>query len=209
MKKKLLLIGGGGHCHSVIDSILSAGEYEELGIVDCAVDGYLDVPVVGNDGDIPRLIREGWTEGFITVGCIGDVKKRKSLYQMAKLFGLSVPCIIDPTAVIAKQVLLGEGVYIGKRAVINTGSSVGECSIVNTGSIIEHDCGIGSFVHLSPGSVLCGQVEVGDDSHIGAGSVIKQMIKVGKGALIGAGSVVVSDIPANVKAYGNPCRVVE
>ena len=31
---------------------------------------------------------------------------------------------------------------------------------------------------------------------------------VGKSVLIGAGSIVVKDIPDNVKAYGNPCKVI-
>ena len=34
MGNKLLLIGGGGHCHSVLDSIISSGKYDEIGIID-------------------------------------------------------------------------------------------------------------------------------------------------------------------------------
>ena len=50
---------------------------------------------------------------------------------------------------------------------------------------------------------------VGNDSHVGAGSVVRQQINIGNDVLIGAGSVVVKDIPDNVKAFGNPCKVVE
>ena len=36
-----------------------------------------------------------------------------------------------------------------------------------------------------------------------------QCLNIGKNCMIGAGSVVVKDIPDGVKAYGNPCRVVD
>ena len=44
---------------------------------------------------------------------------------------------------------------------------------------------------------------------MGAGSSVIQQVKIGESSIIGAGSVVVKDIPSMVKAYGNPCRVVE
>ncbi len=208
MKKKILLIGGGSHCHSVLDAILASDLYDEIGIVDNVVSSYLGVPVIGNDDDIPTLFKAGWTYGFITVGSVGDTKIRRRLYKMVKMHGFKVPSVIDATAIIGQGVHIEDGVFIGKRAVINAGSSIGACAIINTGAIIEHDCEIGAFSHISPGTILCGQVKIGDDSHVGAGSVVKQMIEIGDNALIGAGSVVVKNIPDNVKAYGNPCKVV-
>ena len=43
---------------------------------------------------------------------------------------------------------------------------------------------------------------------IGAGAIILPGIEIGENSLIGAGSVVTKNIPANVVAWGNPCRVV-
>ncbi len=207
--KKLLLIGGGGHCHSVLDAILAKGIYNQIGIVDNVESSYLGISVIGNDEDIPTLIQSGWTDAFITVGSVGDTKIRRHLYELIKNHGLEVPTIIDPTAIIGQDVEIEEGVFVGKRAIINAGSFVGACAIINTGAILEHDCEIGAFSHISPGTTLCGQVKVGKDSHVGAGSVVKQSIEIGDKALIGAGSVVVKNVPNDVKAYGNPCKVVE
>lgn len=207
--KKLLLIGGGGHCHSVLDAAISAGIYEEIGIVDNMNCTYLGIPVIGTDDNIPTLIKTGWTDAFISVGSIGDTRIRRRLYEMVKHYGLNVPTIIDPSAVVGNGVVIQEGVFIGKRAVINAGCYIGACSIINTGAIVEHDCNIGEFSHISPGTTLCGQVKVGHDSHVGAGSVVKQLVEIGDKVLIGAGSTILKDIPDNVKAYGNPCRVVE
>jgi len=208
MGKRLLLIGGGGHCHSVLDSVLSLNKYEGVGIIDSIDSPYLDIPVIGIDEDIPELFSEGWTDAFITVGSVGSTDIRRRLYKMVKEIGLSVPSIIDPTAMIGRGVTIGEGSFVGKRAVVNAGSSVGTCAIINTGAIVEHDCNVGDFSHISPGTVLCGQVSIGNDSHVGAGSTVKQLIEIGENSLIGAGSIVVKDIPSNVKAFGNPCKVV-
>lgn len=81
--------------------------------------------------------------------------------------------------------------------------------IINTGAIVEHDCTIGNFVHVSPGCTLCGSVAVGENTHVGAGSVVRQQVQIGRNCLIGAGSVVVSSIPDGAEAYGNPCKVVK
>ena len=209
MERKLLLIGGGGHCRSVIDSILNLGIYTDLGIVDRENASALEIPVVGADEDLPDLIRAGWTEAFITVGSVGDPRLRRRLYRMVTELGLHVPAIVDPTAVIARGTNVQAGSYVGKRAIVNSNAKLGVCTIVNTGAIVEHDCTIGDFAHISPGAVLCGQVSVGEDAHVGAGSVVRQQLSIGRHALIGMGSVVTKNIPDNVTAYGNPCRVVK
>ena len=51
-------------------------------------------------------------------------------------------------------------------------------------------------------------VHIGKNVWIGAGVVIVPGITIGNDSVIGAGSVVVKDIPANVVAVGNPCRVL-
>ena len=51
-------------------------------------------------------------------------------------------------------------------------------------------------------------VTIGDNCWIGANSVICPGVTIGENTVIGAGSVVTKDIPANVVAAGNPCRVI-
>ncbi|MCA0936535.1 sugar O-acetyltransferase [Vibrio alginolyticus] len=51
-------------------------------------------------------------------------------------------------------------------------------------------------------------VTIGNNVWVGANSVILPGITVGENSVIGAGSVVTKDIPANVVAVGNPCRVL-
>lgn len=50
-------------------------------------------------------------------------------------------------------------------------------------------------------------VHIGNCVWIGANTVIVPGVSIGDNSIIGAGSVVTKDIPANVIAYGNPCKV--
>lgn len=51
-------------------------------------------------------------------------------------------------------------------------------------------------------------VVIEDDVWIGSGVIILPGVTIGKGCVIGAGAIVTKDIPANVIAVGNPCRVL-
>ena len=51
-------------------------------------------------------------------------------------------------------------------------------------------------------------VHIGENVWVGTGTVIVQGVNIGNNSVIGAGSVVVKDIPENVVAVGNPCRVL-
>jgi len=52
-------------------------------------------------------------------------------------------------------------------------------------------------------------ITVGDNVWFGGNVVVLGDVKIGDNVVIGAGSVVVKDIPSNVVAVGNPCRVVK
>lgn len=211
MTEKIVLIGGGGHCKSVIDSILACGKYEIEGIVDVpSSKGKVvsSITVMGNDNDLEDIFKAGVKYAFITNGSIGNCSIRLKLYNLAKKIGYVFPTIIDPSAIIAKNVVIGEGTFIGKKAIINSCSQIGDMAIVNTGSIIEHDCIIGGFAHIAPGATLSGGVTVGNYTHIGTGCVVIQGINIGSETIIGAGSLVVSNMKSNIKAYGVPCREV-
>lgn len=52
-------------------------------------------------------------------------------------------------------------------------------------------------------------VKIGNDVWIGGRAVILPGVTIGENSVIGAGSVVTRDIPANVVAVGNPCRVIK
>jgi sugar O-acyltransferase (sialic acid O-acetyltransferase NeuD family) len=208
---KILLIGGGGHCRSVLDSLLESKQYSEIGIIDKKENigqETMGVRYIGTDDNLQDLFQNGFSSAFVSLGSIGDPSVRIRLYKKIMETGFSIPVIYDVTAAISKNAVISEGVYIGKNAVVNAGTSIGSGAIINTGAIIEHDCQIGEFVHIASGAVLGGNVTIKDHTHIGSGSVIKQGITVGKNSIIGMGSVVLKNTGNHITAYGNPCREV-
>jgi sugar O-acyltransferase (sialic acid O-acetyltransferase NeuD family) len=211
MIKRLLLIGGGGHCKSVLDSLLAREYYTEIGIIDHKENrgkAVLGIPIIGSDSDLEDLYSRGYTYAFVTLGSIGNSAPRVKLFAELKRIGFEIPYIVDSTAIISRNVFLEKGVYVGKNAVINADAAIGKGAIINTAAIIEHDCQIGAFVHIAPGSVLCGQVQIGAYTHIGAKSVVKQQVKIGANTMIGMGSLVLRNVPEDIVAFGNPCKEV-
>lgn len=212
MNKRILLIGGGGHCKSVLDSLLELNEYAEIGIIDKRENlGKLvmGVPVVGFDDDLPTLFREGYGYAFVTIGSIGNPTLRIKLFNIISEIGYKIPVIIDDSAKVSKHARIEQGVFLGKQTVINAGALIQKGSIINSGSIVEHDCKIGAFAHIAPGAVLGGEVVVGENSHIGSNVTVKQQIHIGSNSIIGMGSVVLQNIDSHTIAYGNPCKEVK
>ena len=205
MDNKLVLLGGGGHCAVVIDSI-DRHMYERIVIVDKRQDvaEISGVPVVGDDLMLEALYQQGYRNAFISMSTIHQT----NLYDTVKQLGYRFISIIDVSAVVSKSARIGEGVYIGKNAVVNADSVIGNCTIINSGAIVEHHCQIGNFSHIAPGAVLCGTVCVGDHTHIGAASCVRQNLSIGHNSIVGMGSVVTKNIPDHVTSYGNPCRTV-
>lgn len=212
MSKRILLIGGGGHCKSVLDSLLELNEYAKIGVVDKKENlgkSVMGVPVVGCDDDLPTLFRDGYGYAFVTVGSIGNPTLRIKLFNMLSEIGYEIPTIIDGSAKVSKYAKIEQGVFIGKQTIVNTGVQIQKGAIINSGSIVEHDCQIGAFSHIAPGAVLGGEVVVGENSHVGLNSTVKQQIHIGSNSIIGMGSVVIRSIDHDTMAYGNPCTEVK
>lgn len=202
----IILLGIGGHAHSVVDSIEQSGKYRIIGFLDTKQNQgvkYRNYQVIGTDDMLESLYHKGIRNVFITVGYLGEGEVREKLYRILKKIGYKLPNIIDKTAILANDIQLGEGNFIGKRAVVNANVSIGNMCIINTGAIVEHDCCIGDMAHIAVGTVLCGHASVGSRSFIGASSVVRQEITIGKNVLIGAGTIVTKDIKDNTEKYGS------
>lgn len=211
MKEDLILIGGGGHWESIIDTIRGQDKYGIAGIIDSfkkvgsEVQG---VKVIGRDEDLTACFTRGIRHAVIAVGSVGNPGPRRKLYRLCKDIGYEFPNIIDKSSVLSQTLIMGEGNFIGKGVLINTGVTLGNGTIINTGAILEHGCRIEDFVHIAPGSVLCGNVQVKANAHIGAHSTILQGVTIGSDTMIGAGSLVIKNISSKTLAYGSPAKEV-
>lgn len=196
----IILLGFGGHAKSVIDCIERQGKYRIIGFLDKEERGkisYRGYEVVGEDDDLPRFYDQGIRNAFVTVGFLGQSTVRNRLYDKLKQIGFRLPNIIDPSAVVAGDAVLGEGNFIGKLVMLNADVKIGSMCIINSGAMIEHECRVGDFSHVSVGTVLCGEVTVGRETFVGAGSTLIQGITVGDHCIVAAGTT----LRKNVKDY--------
>ena len=211
MKNTILLIGAGGHCRVIIDTIQNRKSFKIAGIIDIKEkigEKVCGVPVIGTDEDLHKIFKNGCKQCFISIGSVGNPGLRIKLYKKVKKIGFNLPLIVHPSAIVSESTKIGCGTFLGAGVIINSGTVVGENCIINTGAIIDHDCLIEDNVHMAPGTVLSGGVKIGECTHIGVGSSVLQYLKIGKRSLIGAGSIVTKEIPNDVVAYGNPCRII-
>ncbi len=191
--EKIIVLGKGGHAGSLVDVLERENIYEIAGYVinECEKKTSCDhYPIIGNDTDLERIFQSGIKNAALGIGFLGKSDLRERVWGILKKIGFMLPVICDPSAILAQNVQIEEGSFIGKRAVVNTNAYIGKMCIINTGAIIEHDCKVEDFSHISVGSVLCGNVQVGKSVLVGANATVIQGITIGDHCIIGAGTTV-------------------
>lgn len=205
MKRPLILIGGGGHCKSVIEVAESTG-YEIKGILDMPDEVGKEVlpghKVIGTDDEIPQYVEE--CDFIITVGFIKNPALRIKLYNKVKAPGGRLATIIASTAHVSKYAELGEGTVIMHQAFVNAGAKIGDNCIINTFVNIEHDAEVGNQCHISTGTMVNGECKIGENCFIGSQSVCANCIEIASDIIVGAGSVVRKSIRVKGIYAGNP-----
>lgn len=204
MNKNLILIGGGGHCKSVIEVAESAG-YTILGILDRPEEvgkKVLAYEVIGVDEDIPHYVDKA--EFVITVGFIKNPALRIKLYNKVLEAGGKLAILIASTAYVSKYAKIGQGTVVMHQAFVNAGVVIGDNVIINTFANIEHDALIGDQCHVSTGTMINGDCQVGDNCFIGSQSVLANAISICPDVVVGAGSLVRKSIVQAGIYSGNP-----
>lgn len=206
----LAVIGAGGHAKVVIDVLRAQGQQVEACLVTgpkaTAPETCNGVPVrhVGAMADaLTVLAALGLERAFVAVG---DNAIRQSLSLELAAAGVVLPNAIDPRAIIAPSVRLGQGVLVMPGAIINADTDIADGVIINTGACIDHDCQIGAFAHIAPACALAGGVRVGALGFCGIGARVIPGIMLGARVLVGAGAVVTCDLHDGVRAVGVPAR---
>ncbi len=209
--KKIILIGGGGHCRSCIDVIKLENKYSIEGILDAEeqignmIDGY---PILGNDERIDEFVEKGF-HFLITVGQIKSVQIRQSLFEKLLQKNASIAVVISPKAHVSTNAKIGIGTIVLHGAIINAGADIGQNAIINSLSLIEHDTKIGNHTHVSTGALINGTCTIGNKSFIGSGVVVANNINIADNVVVGAGSLVRKNIAESGRFAGNPIKMIK
>ena len=212
MSKKKLIVWGASGQSLVLEEILRK-DFEIVVLFDNKImtTPFDNIPLLmGYDGF------EKWKEIYLNeikqihfIVAIGGNKgnDRIQIHEFLKSNGLIPVNAIHPSAFIAYNAEISEGTQILANSSICVKVKLGKSVIINTAASVDHEGVIDQGVHIGPGAKLAGCVKVNTNTFIGTGCIVLPRIEIGKNCIIGAGSVVTRNIPDNVIAYGNPCKV--
>ena len=205
--KKLILVGGGGHCKSVIDVAESAG-FNIIGILDTSDNvgkKVLNYKIIGTDSDIKKYVDNALF--LVTVGQIKNATLRVDLHNKIINAGGQFATIIANTAYVSKYSTISEGTVIMHKAFVNADARVGFGCIINTFANIEHDAIINDYCHISTGAMVNGNCEVGKNTFLGSQAVMVNGVKITDGCVVAAGSMIRKNILIKGVYSGNPATL--
>ncbi len=206
--RDLIVVGAGGHGRETLDIIEAIN----------AVDPTWSFLGFTNDGDFvaDRVDRRAArvlgptdllaeADAFYVIG-IGDSAARERLDQLLTGWARTAATLVHPTATIASDNRIADGVLVAAGARVTTNVTLGRHVHLNVNSVVSHDCVVGDYATLSPGVLINGSVELGRGVFLGTGAIVTPGISIGDWAVIGAGAVVVDDVPPGVVVKGVPGR---
>lgn len=211
--KKIAILGTGGNCTDILDTILDINDQAEKPTYECV--GFFD--------DDPQK----WRKSFHGVEVLGPLKatadfkdcqfifgigsasnfwKRKDILAKTNLPDERFETIIHPTASVSRMAVIGKGSVLFQNSTLTSNVSIGRHVSVLPNSVISHDDIVGDFSCIAGGVCVSGNVHIGEGCYLGAGSSIKDGVTIGKHCLIGMGAVVLKDVDENNVVVGNPAR---
>lgn len=137
---------------------------------------------------------------------IGQVEVKQRLVERLKAKGATFLTLAHPTAIIGRNVTLGEGTVLCPRVILTCDIRLGAFVTVNCASIAGHDVVVGDWTTINGGCELTGGVQVGEKAFFGTHALTRPGVQIGAGATIGLGSAVISNVPAGGRVIGVPAR---
>ena len=208
-KSRLVVLGTGGHAKVVLEILESIGVHEIVGVCSGdpeAPDRVAGYPFLGDFDILPELRRTGVEHAAIGIGGWTDNDFRRQVFSDVKAMGFRPVTAVHPTAVVARNVEIGEGSIVGSGAVVMTEAVIGRDTIVSSGSLVGHETTIRDHVLISGGVKVGANVDIEDGAVIAFGATVVSRLTVGENALVAAGAVVVRDVPARLRVFGVPAR---
>lgn len=202
--RRVYVYGAQGHGKVVAELLTAAGD-EVVGFIDDGLPAgtpTLHSQVVGGFA----ALRD--SPGALVALGIGANQVRERIALRLLEEGHQLATVLAPSAIISPSASVGAGTVAMAGVVVNAEARVGRGVILNTRSIVEHECVVSDFAHLSPGAVLGGQARVGRRTHIGLNASVIHLGSVGDDVTVGAGACVVRPIDSGQTVVGVPARPI-
>ena len=207
--KDLYIVGAGGFGREVYGWLCDLGEsadWKFCGFLDDNMEALngLDYPL----GVVAPVSGFAVKSSQLFVCGIGDVATKMRLCQPLLEQRARFLTVVHPTAIVGKNVKLGQGVVLCPGVILTCDIKVGDMVMINCLSSAGHDVEIGDWSTISAHCDLTGYATLGRGVFMGSGARVIPGRSVGDDARVGAGSVVLSSVAAGQTVFGNPARVV-
>lgn len=212
METKLLILGKGDNVITMILDNLYSVHKSTSNLPGIHIYNNLELPVLNTfehsafNIEIFNIVDINQYDAFV-IGTYRPANKKKIVNEL-KLNPSKFINVIHDGLDISYTSKIGHGVLINSKVSIAAQTTVGNFVSINRNVSIGHHTKIEDYCSINPGVNIAGNAVIGEGSTIGIGSNIIDGITIGKNSIIGAGSVVTKDIPDNVVAYGNPCKII-
>jgi sugar O-acyltransferase (sialic acid O-acetyltransferase NeuD family) len=213
-KRKLIFLGGGDFCRELLWTAQSISpdqrDWEPAGILDDNVDAArahmqhrgVSLPVLGAIGDYQPKPDE------VFIPAIGNPVYKLQGAELMESRGAQFVNLIHPSALIAPDAHLGNGIFIFMNSILSAGAQLQDYVTVNAFVLVGHDAVIGRGCNLNPASMVMGNVKLGRGVLMAAHTSVSPHNEVGDFATVGAGSAVFSSVPPGVTVLGVPARAI-
>jgi len=210
--KNIIIYGASGHAKMIVDIIHKNNKYTIKGFLDSYKSlnkTIYDYKIIGNLDMLPSLIKEQDIYGIIIA--IGDNYTRERAYNKIKNIAPNLKFVssVHPSAILADDIILPQGVVIMPGAVANANAQIGEFCILNTKSSLGHDSTMADFSSLASGVIVGGNVKIGRCSAICLSASIVHNVTIGNHTVVGAASLVLKAVGDYKLVFGSPIDKVE
>ena len=217
MLKKIVVIGAGGFGTEaiwVLEEMNKAGSveagWEIIGFADDDVmkkgQLYYDYETLGT----PEEVAEKYIGQEIWYFCaIGSNRIRYDVVQRLDNLGWKAATLVHPSVIVARNVVIAEGTYIGAGAILCPNVNIGRHVVVNTRVAVGHDAVVEEFSQLCPGAQINGFCVIAQGAVVGSNASIMPGKFVGIDATVGGNSQVVCNVKDGVSVYGVPALVIK
>ena len=210
MKKTLYVFGAGGGAVETLEDSVNVVRFNNL----VFIEDNPKVNAITIDGSISEVISlDMFTQmlsysnayEFSAIVTPVDISYKKKIYALFPYI-LYIDMLSKASHILTEDV----GLCFNARAFTFVGSTVkiGNFVKLNYHSVVAHNTVIGDYTFISHNVGIGANVNIGSGCYIYENATILPGITIGDNTVIGAGSLVTKDIPANVVAYGLPCKVV-
>lgn len=193
-KKKIIIVGGGGHAKVIAGTLLRMPEYEIIGFLDDSTErvSLLGKPKLGKIFPIPQYLESNIL--VLGIGHVGKTSFRNRLIAEYEEANYVFETIVAPSSVITHGVTLGKGVFISDMVTLQPEVVIGDYAIISNSVCVNHECAIGRNTHICPGVMISGNVTVGNNVLLGTGSALIHGITVGNDCIVPAGCTVIKNL---------------